>query len=246
MGAPIDLTGRRFGMLLVLKQEQNKGKRRMWLCRCDCGNLKVVSASHLLSTTYTTRSCGCLLGESHKKSKDKLYTVWANMKQRCTNPNNDSYKNYGGRGIEICDEWLNSFTTFYDWAIESGYDYSADKGKCTLERIDVNGNYCPSNCCWADMKTQRRNQRPYEMPYTGHSVECFGQSFSSITKLCKHYGVERRVVGKFIKDGVLPEKAIEIAMSKKSPVAQANLVQVDSLDESERGQDGFGSTGVRL
>lgn len=89
----------------------------------------------------------------------RLYKAWRSMKSRCYNQNSKCYKHYGGRGIIVCDEWLNSYKAFQDWAITNGYDKDAPYSKCTLDRIDVNGNYCPENCRWVDMKTQCNNTR---------------------------------------------------------------------------------------
>ena len=89
----------------------------------------------------------------------RLYRVWASMKDRCYNPNKKEYHNYGGRGITICDEWRDDFQEFHDWAFTNGYDENAPRGACTLDRIDVNGNYCTENCRWVDMKTQNNNRR---------------------------------------------------------------------------------------
>lgn len=113
----------------------------------------------------SVKSCGCLhleinrtilrtLNITHDKTNTKLYQVWSSMKQRCYHGNNKNYKHYGGRGIIMCDEWLNDFMNFYNWSMDNGYDDTL-----TIDRIDVNGNYEPSNCRWATMKQQNRNQR---------------------------------------------------------------------------------------
>ena len=97
--------------------------------------------------------------ERHGYKNTRLYNVWALMKNRCHCKTSDNYKNYGARGIEVCEEWRYSFLNFHDWAIKNGYDENAKKGQCTLDRINVNGNYCPENCRFVDMHTQGNNTR---------------------------------------------------------------------------------------
>lgn len=161
-----DLAGKRFGRLVAIEY---LGKSR-WLCKCDCGNDTIVLSSALVHGS--TESCGCLARElriegsrksltTHGKRYTRLYSVWASMKNRCYNPHEKSYRYYGGRGISICAEWLNDFAAFYEWAMSNGYDPNAPKGKCTIDRIDVNGNYEPSNCRWVDMATQNKNRRKH-------------------------------------------------------------------------------------
>ena len=110
------------------------------------------------------KSCGCLLKKAgertykHGESKSKLFKVWINMKERCENRNNEHFSNYGGRGIKVCSEWQ-EFIPFMEWSYAAGYDENAKNRECTLDRIDVNEDYCPDNCRWANMKVQSRNRR---------------------------------------------------------------------------------------
>lgn len=158
----------RFGRLAVLEMIgyhicPGRYKCKMWRCKCDCGN-DVITRGKSLSGGVT-KSCGCLRDElqhkrvtKHGDCKSRLYSVWDSMRQRCNNPNNSAYKNYGGRGISICEEW-DDYSSFKNWAIDSGFDDSAERGECTLDRIDVNGDYCPENCRWVSMKIQSANRR---------------------------------------------------------------------------------------
>lgn len=144
-----DLTGQKFGKLTVIMRSYiDKGKHTKWLCKCDCGNEKIIQGNHL--TDGSTRSCG----HCFNCRTSRLYRcVWTQIKQRCLNKNCKDYKNYGGRGIAVCSEWL-SFENFYYWAVSHGY-----RDDLTIDRIDVNGDYEPSNCRFVDSKTQCRNKR---------------------------------------------------------------------------------------
>ena len=161
-----DLTGQRFGRLVVARRSDRPYRGgTIWECVCDCGSVVHVYANHLKSGV--TQSCGCLGRErrlaskqTHKEAGTRLYGVWACMKSRCYTHSNTSYERYGGRGIRVCDEWRNSYTDFRDWAMQNGYDPHAKRGACTLDRIDVNGNYEPNNCRWVSNSVQQMNKRP--------------------------------------------------------------------------------------
>lgn len=155
----IDISGQKFGRLTALYRLHNIKGRTKWICVCECGNFIEVTTDNL--RRGTTISCGCYrhnaLGErsiTHGKSNSRLYYIYCHMKSRCYNHNNPRYKDYGGRGITICDEWINDFMAFYNWAYEHGY-----KSNLTIDRIDNNKGYTPDNCQWATKEQQNRNRR---------------------------------------------------------------------------------------
>ncbi len=183
MGRFVDLTGVRFERLTVVSEHGRQNGHVTWLCRCDCGNETVACSGDLKQRK--TRSCGCLHNEmvaqitkSHEMANTRLYNIWANMKQRCSNPNASSYEDYGGRGITICDEWLDP-DNFFKWALSSGYDK-----KLTLDRIDVDGNYEPSNCRWVTVKKQNNNRRSnHNLTFNGETHNM--QEWSEITGISR-------------------------------------------------------------
>ncbi len=149
----------RFGKLVVL-QEYGKSKNGAYryVCLCDCGNFHVATGCNLRSGS--TKSCGCIhkefignLNKSHGKSSTRLNGIWRGIKDRCLNPNNSSYERYGAKGISICEEWKNSFESFYEWSMNNGYS-----AELTIDRIDNSKGYFPENCRWADCFTQARNK----------------------------------------------------------------------------------------
>lgn len=156
----IDLTGQRFGRLVVIERADNSADgRARWLCRCDCGQSKTVLGEHLKKGR--TKSCGCAKSESSSKRfkkhggrNSKLYRIWSNMKDRCNNPDCKVYSDYGGRGIKVCKEWIDDFSAFQKWALANGY-----KEGLTIDRKDNDKGYSPDNCRWTDRKIQGNNKR---------------------------------------------------------------------------------------
>lgn len=158
----IDLTGEKFGKLTVVELNGlDKYRTALWKCRCDCGN--VVNAVHSNLVKGVTKSCGCMQKElaserfsKHHLRSSRIYNIYANMKQRCCNPNNPRYSNYGGRGITIYDGWLgkSGFENFYNWSIANGYS-----DELTIDRIKNEKGYYPDNCRWVTNEIQRNNQR---------------------------------------------------------------------------------------
>lgn len=199
MGKFKDLTGQRFGKLIVIKKMENdKDNKIKWLCKCDCGNIAIVSGKDLQRAH--TKSCGCL-HEKHSKSETRLYRVWRGMKARCLNSKYPYYSNYGGRGITVCDEWKNDFQVFCEWAMKNGYDEKAPRGECTLDRIDNNGNYEPNNCRWTTNKQQSRNRR------TNHLLTYKGKT-QNIIQWAEETGISRSVFVSRLQNGWNMKKII--------------------------------------
>lgn len=171
----IDLIGRRFGKLVVISRAENsKDDRSMWLCKCDCGKEKIIKGKYLLNGN--TKSCGCLSTEllirrniesgcRGGESYEKIYYTWYNMISRCKKGHGEDGENYKSRGISICKEW-ESYENFRDWSLENGFSENL-----TIDRVDNDGDYEPSNCRWTTVQVQANNRR------SNHNVE-----FNGVTK----------------------------------------------------------------
>lgn len=210
----IDRVGKRFGKLTVIElvKRPDRPKAAFWKCKCDCGNETIAFVGHL--THNHTTSCGChalqRTSESHwkhgqagngkKRRSTPEYRVWHKMKQRCYDVDSNGYENYGGRGIRVCKRWLDGFQNFFD-----------DMGKrpegMSIERKDNNGNYEPSNCCWATKKTQSNNRRNnIQIMFNGRT--------QNLKQWCDEFGVKYKMAHKRIKHyGWTPEKAFTTPIS---------------------------------
>lgn len=191
-----DLSGKKFGNLTVIERVQSpKRKRVKWKCLCDCGAVTVTSGDRLIRGV--TKSCGCLAkkalrdgGLANKKYPDdsqRLQQILHGMKNRCNNKNTASYQYYGGRGIQVCDEWNNDFMAFYNWAKNNGYS-----DELSIDRIDNEKNYEPVNCRWATQSEQMENRRRWErrktvfVPFRGEAV--------SIPELSERFSISRELL----------------------------------------------------
>lgn len=172
-----DMTNLRFGRLTVLEcvGRDNNGNA-LWRCKCDCGKENIVDGCRLRKGN--TKSCGCyniyrtkICNSTHKKSKTRLYAIWGGIKTRCSNPKCEAFKEYGGRGIKFCKDWV-FYENFEKWALNNGYS-----NNLTIDRIDNNGNYEPDNCRWVTMKKQSNNRR------SNRYVEYNGKIFT-IAEIC--------------------------------------------------------------
>lgn len=198
-----NLTDQRFNRLVVIRDCE---KKRYWLCLCDCGNTKEIRGSHL--SAGLIQSCGCLhkekasarTGKLHKAntksglSASPTYQSWCGIKQRCNNPNNSFYHYYGGRGIVMCDRWLNSFENFL-------VDMGRKPKGMTIDRIDNNGHYEPSNCRWSTRKEQANNRRINRV-YTIYGKEL------NLTQISELFGIHRNTLDQRLAKGMSIEKAV--------------------------------------
>lgn len=206
MGRINDLTGKKFNRLTAVKLaylDKNNKNRAYWVFKCDCGNEKILSGA--LVKHGTQKSCGCLQKEAVQKSNKKhgeagtkLYYVWTAMKQRCNNINNKEYKNYGGRGIKVCEEWekSNGYITFRNWALQHGY-----KNKLTLDRIDNDGDYTPDNCRWITARENCNNKS------NNHILMYKGQKHT-LSEWEDIVGLNQRILWKRLKRGWSIEKTL--------------------------------------
>lgn len=214
MAAFLNMEGQKFNRLTVIEKANVPGVKTKWRCKCDCGNELLVIAGHLRNGN--TKSCGCHRSESsrqnginnrtHGMTKCPEYKAWQNLKDRCCNPDAEQYPHYGGRGIEVCNEWMISFEAFYrDMGARPGKAYSID-------RIDVNGNYIKSNCRWATAEEQSNNKR-LNVKYLVEGEEL------SIAQIARKYSIPQATLYSRLFRDSLP---IEEAISKKVSRLSAN------------------------
>lgn len=205
-----DLAGKRFGRLTALRQvKSDKSGRARWECQCDCGNTTIAAASRLKNGL--SNSCGCLRIDKVKtanvthgitcQKKDKpripkIYQTWANIKTRCTNPKTPYFDSYGGRGIKVCEEWMNDFQAFYDWAMSNGY-----KEGLQIDRIDNDGDYTPENCRWVT-KTINANNKRNNLLIEHNGICHTAAEWSRIT------GISKKAIYTRIKAGKPPEEIL--------------------------------------
>lgn len=163
----VEMLGKTFGRLTVKRktEERGSGGNVVWDCVCVCGNPVSVGGAFLRNGN--TRSCGCLKKEKftnrkHGMSHHPLYEIWTAMLQRCYNPKDKKYEHYGGRGIEVCGEWRQAFSSFHEWAIANRYEHRLGKAKLTIDRRDNDRGYSPDNCRWVTYTVQNNNRRPYK------------------------------------------------------------------------------------
>ena len=204
MGKCIDLTGKRYGKLLVVRRKGSRNGKAMWECSCDCGNKSIVSTGDLNSGK--TQSCGCVKtkhGCDRSGKRTRLYRIWTGMKTRCNNKSDHLYRLYGARGITVCDEWRDSFEAFRDWAQESGY-----RDDLTIDRINVDGNYDPGNCRWATRKEQMHNTRRC------HYITVDGVT-KDLTQWAQTIGLSTGAIGWAIQSGKDPAEYIKEKMQER-------------------------------
>lgn len=190
-GIGTNLIGQKFERLTVIKEipkAERKSPDFKWLCKCDCGNETISTTSKLINGHQV--SCGCKrtervaqLNRKYKCTNKHLYGVYKAMINRCTNENDPSYHNYGGRKVTVCDEWLNDFDAFADWALSNGYVLDAPQWQYTLDREDNEKGYSPDNCRWVTMQVQQNNKRTCRM------IE-YGGETHSIADWARIYGMK--------------------------------------------------------
>lgn len=203
---PKEWIGKRYGHLVI-----EGYSKKMFDCRCDCGGIKRVKPTHLFSGAVKTCGYGCKYHNERYdgRSRERLYPTWRGMLDRCYNSNHNAFYLYGGRGISVCDEWRNDFWAFKAWAVENGYDDGL-----SLDRIDGNGDYEPSNCRWATRQQQVDNQAPRytykEKPKHkgGKRYELFGEMLTLPEIVDKYGGSVERIryrlkIGMTLEDAVI-------------------------------------------
>ena len=192
-----DLSGKRFGKWTVIERADNNscGSAR-WICKCDCGTIAIKPGESVKKSKQGCRKCYVSPRKKHGGKGSRLYECWRHMRYRCDNKSNQAYPMYGGRGIKVCAEWYD-FGKFQEWALENGYS-----DNLTLDRIDVNGNYEPKNCRWADAVVQMNNRRS-----TPHYT--LGDKSLTISEWARETGIPRSTILNRLKRGWSFKDAVE-------------------------------------
>lgn len=175
-------------ILCILPPKKENHWNKWCICRCDCG--KIYKKQYCCIKHGHSKQCVDCGNKSRRHTEDylRLYSVYIQMKERCLKKNHQNYTDYGGRGIKICNEWLNSYKKFYEWAINTGY-----KKGLSIDRINVDGNYCPENCRWADRHTQSANKRKYSFNnsgYTGVNT----RKYKNVTKYEARIKINKKII----------------------------------------------------
>lgn len=223
LGRAKDIRGNRYGHWTVLERAENgKNGTLRWLCKCDCGTIRSVDANHL--KRGDTTNCGCIArantswrniflhrthGGTTNQFDRRLYNVYLGIHKRCEKPYSKNYRIYGARGIKVCDEWSgeHGYENFREWAVPAGYDPYAPRGKCTLDRIDNDGDYSPENCRWVDAKEQGNNRRD------NHMIT-YNEETLTLTEWADRYGLKPVTLTKRLRDGWSVEKALTTPVDK--------------------------------
>lgn len=199
----VDITGQRYGKLIAIcpTSKRTKSGGYIWVFKCDCGNVKDIPANSV--RTGLIKSCGCL-AKPHGGANSRLFNIWVDMRQRCNNPHVPNFNDYGGRGIAVCESWNKSFIAFRNWSLENGYS-----DLLSIDRINVNGNYEPSNCRWATSKQQAMNTRK-------NRIVLINGEEKAIHEWCKIYGISEESVYRRVRTfGWSFEQAITIPHLRK-------------------------------
>ena len=206
-----DLTGEKFNRLTLIEPAGfDNINRPIWLCKCECGNMKNIRYWDVVQGR--SKSCGCLRNEKahdrliaynkshnikHNECRTRLYNIWSGMTQRCCNQNSHGYKDYGARGITVCEEWMKDYRNFRKWATENGYD-----DNLSLDRINNDGNYEPSNCRWATNVEQARNRR-------NNLIVTYKGKTQTLMEWSKELNIKYDVLWRRLKKGWSPERTFE-------------------------------------
>lgn len=206
MSKRVEMIGRRFGRLVVVALSEKRGNRGQlkFDCVCDCGGRTTVMGEDLRRNKVVSCGCyqkerakrvnmthgGCCSGQS-KRGYDKLYHTWQGMKDRCFNPSSTEYEKYGGRGITVCDEWKDNYITFRDFMLSIGFDPAKPTKEQTIDRIDVNGNYCPENCRLLSLSEQQYNK-------TNNRLITYNGVTKTATEWAKEFGIKMEMILKRI------------------------------------------------